>query len=95
MKRKIALLCVLICSLLSACGIEETLAEKTEQARTESEQKRFIKSYYDDNTDSFIIVDRETNIQYLVVYKLNGLGVCVLVDAEGKPLLYEVGGMND
>lgn len=34
-----------------------------------------------------IYVDKETRVQY--IYNINQGGMCVLVDAEGKPLLYE------
>ena len=34
-----------------------------------------------------IYVDKETRVQY--IYNINQGGMCVLVDADGKPLLYE------
>lgn len=34
-----------------------------------------------------IYVDKETRVQY--IYNINQGGMCVLVDAEGKPLLYD------
>ena len=43
-----------------------------------------------DNTSTYplkIYVDKETRVQY--IYNINQGGMCVMVDAEGKPLLYE------
>ena len=36
-----------------------------------------------------VIVDRETGVQYLYAYRNGGVGMTVLVDADGKPLLAE------
>lgn len=35
----------------------------------------------------YIITDTRTDVQYLAWYHVKGGGVCVLVDADGKPLL--------
>jgi hypothetical protein len=34
-----------------------------------------------------IWVDKETRVQYM--YNVNQGGICVIVDADGKPLLYD------
>jgi hypothetical protein len=39
--------------------------------------------------NSAIVYDKETKVMYLVVNIYNGGGVTVLVDENGKPLLYE------
>lgn len=44
--------------------------------------------YYIGNTDC-VVVDTMTNVTYLYLRNGNGAAVTVLVDAEGKPLLYE------
>ena len=35
-----------------------------------------------------VLVDRQTGVQYLFHFNGNAAGLTVLVDAEGKPLLY-------
>ena len=43
-----------------------------------------------DNTSTYplkIYVDKETRVQY--IYNINQGGMCVLVDSDGKPLLYD------
>ena len=39
-------------------------------------------------TGNEIWVDTQTGVQYLLHYNGNAAGLTVLVDAEGKPLLY-------
>lgn len=42
------------------------------------------------NEDGFkIYYDKKTKVMYLVKYVYKGGGITVLVDADGKPLLYE------
>lgn len=36
-----------------------------------------------------ILVDKETRVMYLLVVYANGAGLEVMVDEEGKPMLYE------
>lgn len=38
-------------------------------------------------TDSIVIVDKETGVNYLFVRSGYGAGLCPLIDAEGKPLV--------
>lgn len=51
-------------------------------------EDRFIK--IEDWGDNFVMYDRKTKVQYFVFGEYNhGGGITVLVDADGKPLLYE------
>ena len=51
---------------------------------------RFVKVLEDSGfiSSSEIWVDTQTGVQYLLHYNGNAAGLTVLVDAEGKPLLY-------
>ena len=51
---------------------------------------RFIKVLEEDGLlgGSEIWVDTRTGVQYLLHYNGNAAGLTVLVDAEGRPLLY-------
>lgn len=90
MKRKILLLVVVIGLMLCGCAVEE----KNEKEK-EKEESRITKVYEDGEQRIFIYVDNETGVQYLYKYFGYGAGLTVLLDADGKPLLYEGGGMND
>lgn len=39
--------------------------------------------------DTFIIVDKDTKVMYLVVTSLNKIGIVVLLDEYGNPQIYE------
>lgn len=54
-----------------------------EQAR---EDDRFIQI---SSVDGWIYVDKETKVQYLFIKRYNAGGLTILVDKNGKPLLYE------
>lgn len=54
-----------------------------EQAR---EDDRFIQI---SSVDGWIYVDKETKVQYLFIKRYNAGGLTILVDENGKPLLYE------
>lgn len=50
---------------------------------------RFVQVYQQNGKDFFrIYCDKKTRVMYLVVDVYKGGGITVLVDAEGKPLLY-------
>lgn len=51
---------------------------------------RFVKGLEDSGfiSSSEIWVDTQTGVQYLFHFNGNAAGLTVLVDAEGKPLLY-------
>lgn len=51
---------------------------------------RFIQIYNQYSSDGFrIYYDKETKVMYLVSDIYKGGGITVLVDKDGKPLLYE------
>ena len=53
-------------------------------------EQRFIKVMEDSGfiSSSEVLVDTQTGVQSLLHYNGNAAGLTVLVDAEGKPLLY-------
>ena len=53
-------------------------------------ETRFIKVLTEGDIlgSSEVWVDTQTGVQYLLHYRGNAAGLTVLVDAEGKPLLY-------
>lgn len=53
-------------------------------------EQRFIKVMEDSGfiSSSEVLVDTETGVQYLFHFDGSAAGLTVLVDAEGKPLLY-------
>ena len=79
MRRKIAILAIVLTSLLlSGCVMNE-------QAVIEREEKRIGILY----RESFVViyVDTQTGVQYLA--SSYGGGTCMLVDEDGNPLLYK------
>lgn len=64
------------------CGADAKTAEA-------DEQDRMVEVGYSySNTGWFeIYKDNETGVHYLVHERANGTGVCVMVDADGKPLV--------
>ena len=55
-----------------------------------AENERFIRIYNQSSKDGFrIYYDKETKVMYLISNIYKGGGITVLVDADGKPLLYE------
>lgn len=66
------------------------LSVKAGNETVEKDKDRFVKIEDEDWGDNFVMYDKKTKVQYFVFaeYKSGG-GITVLVDAEGKPLLYE------
>lgn len=62
------------------------LAGCTVESSAETEE-RFIKIYREGNLKLYY--DNETKVQYILVSNGYGTAMTVLLDAEGKPLLYE------
>lgn len=92
--RTVALLVILIIAMLvvsvafAVAGKCDKNAAKTETV-VEHSQQRFQRVIKDDNSDLIVYVDTETNVMYL--RRLGSGGLCVMVDAEGKPLLWDGG----
>lgn len=80
MKRKIILIIISIAMLFCLCGCTNESVAETE--------KRFITISKEDTFD--IVYDKETKVIYAKSWSAYNYGVLtVLVNAEGKPLLYE------
>lgn len=92
--RTLSLLVILIIAMLvvsvafAVAGECDKNATKTETVVEHSQQRfqRVIKDYY---SSLIVYVDTETNVMYL--QRLGDGGICVMVDAEGKPLLWDGG----
>lgn len=92
--RTLNLLVILIIAMLvvsvafAVAGECDKNATKTETVVEHSQQRfqRVIKDYY---SSLIVYVDTETNVMYL--QRLGDGGICVMVDAEGKPLLWDGG----
>ena len=50
-------------------------------------EKRFVKVYSQDLGNKFILVDRETGVNYLFVASGYSGGLTPLLDREGKPIV--------
>lgn len=90
--RTLSLLVILLIALLvvefAVAGECDKNATKTETV-VEHSQQRFQRVIKDDNSALIVYVDTETNVMYLI-RSIYG-GACVMVDAEGKPLLWDGG----
>ena len=89
--RTLSLLVILLIALLVVefvvAGECDKNATKTEIV-VEHSQQRFQRVIKDNYSALIVYVDTETNVMYLIS---NYGGACVMVDAEGKPLLWDGG----
>lgn len=88
MKKLIALImCICLVVCLSGCDYPPN----TSEVNTENNDDRITLIY----NDGFclIYVDNETGCQYLT--KGSGSGICLMVDENGNPLIYEMEGDAD
>lgn len=87
MKKAICvILTVFLLAILCGCG------SKTGESFTRSE--RFVIIFGKNPNGPYretIIADKDTGVLYLVIYGYDQFGITPLLDAEGKPLLIEVG----
>lgn len=83
----------IIISVLIIAGIVLTgwLLKNVTISNNYAENERFIRIYNQSSMkDCFrIYYDKETKVMYLISDIYKGEGVTVLVDKDGKPLLYE------
>lgn len=82
-KKLLILLCSLLLSVsLVGCGDPESVSNPT---------IKYGSRFLDINTGKYtcIIIDKETKVQYLYAGYGSAGGLTILVDAEGKPILYE------
>lgn len=90
-----AITCILLVILVAigiaipiVMSLESYTASKVEAVK-DNEQPRFRRAIKDNYSTLRVYVDTETNVMYLI--RSDGGGVCVMVDAEGKPLLWDGG----
>lgn len=92
--RTLSLLVIWIIAMLvvevafAVAGECDKNATKTETV-VEHSQQRFQRVIKDNYSSLIVYVDTETNVMYL--QRLGDGGICVMVDAEGKPLLWDGG----
>lgn len=92
--RTLSLLVILIIAMLvvsvafAVAGECDKNATKTETV-VEHSQQRFQRVIRDEGSPFIVYVDTETNVMYL--RRIGDGGICVMVDAEGKPLLWDGG----
>lgn len=87
--KKIAILGIVIAMLFSLCGctINTGTGDVIDIATGEIKEERFIKVYEEEAF--YILADKETKVQYLVYAIGYKGGITILLDENGKPLLYE------
>lgn len=83
MKNKIlCLIALVMVSLIILCSCEASVVQKNSK-----ENERLVMIYKESTAvATYIFVDRETKVQYLVTYEG---GICPMVDENGNILLYE------
>lgn len=82
----------IIISLLIIIGIVLTgwLFKDATISNNYAGNERFIRIYDQPTKDAFMIYyDKETKVMYLISDIYKGGGITVLVDKDGKPLIYE------
>ena len=90
-----AITCILLVILVAigiaipiVMSLESYTASKVEAVK-DNEQPRFRRVIKDNYSTLRVYVDTETNVMYLI--RSDCGGICVMVDAEGKPLLWDGG----
>ena len=84
--KKIVCLTLVLMIVFSFIGCSEQKSNNTETDNTDTTD-RFIEVYSDFNNNIF--VDTETNVLYFWHYGGYSGGLCVMVDENGKPLLWD------
>ena len=84
MKKRIymAITVALACMAIAACGSARVLTEK------EYSEESLMK-VVDSTMDYTIFANKETGVMYFCRGGKYGASVCMMVDAEGKPQVYE------
>lgn len=90
-----AITCILLVILVAigiaipiVMSLESYTASKVEAVK-DNEQPRFRRVIKDNYSTLRVYVDTETNVMYLI--RSDCGGICVMFDAEGKPLLWDGG----
>ena len=90
MKKIIAI--IILSLMLAGCGAKET---QKEEPKEPARQSRFVTVEGNAISMWFVVADRETGVMYAVSHGTYNLGsFTLLVDADGKPLIWE-GARND
>lgn len=90
----VALLVILIIAML-VVSVALAVADECDKNATKAEtvvehsQQRFQRVIKDNYSVLRVYVDTETNVMYLI--RSDGGGACVMVDADGNPLLWDGG----
>ena len=85
------LLILPVCLLFTGCSTrsnnyQENISERFVVIEKVQDDFREIDGFV---VDIFIVVDKETRIMYFVFAGNSRFGIEIMVDADGKPLLYE------
>lgn len=90
--RTVALLVILLIALLGV-GVATAVDSYKSVSKTavveSNDHPRFQRVIKDNYSALRVYVDTETNVMYL--RRIGDGGICVMVDAEGKPLLWDGG----
>lgn len=92
--RTVALLVILIIAML-VVSVALAVADECDKNVTKTEtvvehsQQRFQRVIRDEGSPFIVYVDTETNVMYVV--RNSAGGICVMVDADGNPLLWDGG----
>ena len=91
MKKLIALFITFcLCLMLCACG--QTVEDDNEHLGNSRFEQVYFEEYIYDNVNDIntvILVDKETGVMYLYVNDSQRGGLTVMVDEDGKPLIWE------
>lgn len=91
MNRKYSIKSVIAAGLLSAlmCTVVQSCRDRGNDTVKAAESERFklIDRYEDLSNKIRVFVDNDTGVQYLMYKNGYGVGVTVMVDGEGKPLV--------
>lgn len=92
MNRKYSIKSIIAAGLLSAliCTVIQSCRDRGNDTVNAAESERFklIDSYGDDLSSKIkVFVDNDTGVQYLMYKSGYGVGITVMVDADGKPLV--------
>jgi hypothetical protein len=87
MKKFICLALVLVICLAVLCSCaEQSIAANGEK---ESSYSRLVLLYNHSCDDISIYVDKETRVQYMIIRGMECCSIEIMLDGNGKPLLYE------
>lgn len=83
---------ITVCASMIAYATNPDTKEQIAAAREEREQQKAEERFFEPNINTgkgWIIVDRETGVCYYFRKFMNAGGMTVLVDADGKPVIWE------